>query len=172
MIDHNLTLTLLKNRQVRRIVSVCEVCVLLPPINFEYFRFIRYDANEALESFSENCTLWRVISGLQKAGVTHKHVAARTASGRILANICSVLGSTRIMSAFTQKESKETVEFIFKMAAQLMTDGSLDVRQEAKKIFAILMEIEDCEKILKYSVSLEVISKIRKPLDSVLKSLN
>jgi len=76
------------------------------------------------------------------------------------------------MSAFTQKESKETVEFIFKMAAQLMTDGSLDVRQEAKKIFAILMEIEDFEKILKYSVSLEVISKIRKPLDSVLKSLN
>ena len=76
------------------------------------------------------------------------------------------------MSAFTQKESKETVEFIFKMAAQLMTDGSLDVRQEAKKIFAILLEIEDFEKILKYSVTLEVISKIRKPLDSVLKSLN
>ena len=155
-------------------VTISNICKKnFSPMNFEYFtRFIRYDANEALESFSENCTLWRVISGLQKAGVTHKHVAARTASGRILANICNVLGSTRIMSAFTQKESKETVEFIFKMAAQLMTDGSLDVRQEAKKIFAILLEIEDFEKILKYSVTLDVISKIRKPLDSVLKSLN
>ena len=149
----------------------CHLGIFLP-----YRRFIRYYANEALDSFSENCSLWRVISGLQKAGVVHKHVAARTASGRILANICSVLGSTRIISTYdaTQKESKETIELIFKSGAQLLADGSLDVRQEAKRIFAILMDVEnrqDFEKILKNSVSPEVIQKLRKQLESVLKSL-
>ena len=103
-------------------------------------------------------------------------MAARTASGRILANICSVLGSTRIISTYnaTQKESKETIELIVKSGAQLLADGSLDVRQEAKRIFAILMDVEnrqDFEKILKNSVSPEVIQKLRKQLDSVLKSL-
>ena len=138
---------------------------------FSFFRFIRYDANEALDSFSENCNLWKVINGLQKAGVSHKHVAARTASGRILANICGILGSARLHSAHAQKESKDSVELIFKIGAQLLTDGSLDVRQEAKRIFIVLMEMLEFEKILKLSISGDIIQKIRKQLDSVAKMM-
>ena len=101
----------------------------------------------------------------------HKHVAARTTTGRILANICGILGSARIHSAHAQKESKDSVELMFKIGAQLLTDGSLDVRQEAKRIFIILMEIPEFEKMLKSSVSNEIIPKIRKQLDSVAKMM-
>ena len=98
-------------------------------------------------------------------------MAARTACGRILANICGILGSARIHSAHAQKESKDSVELMFKIGAQLLTDGSLDVRQEAKRIFIILMEMTEFEKILRISISTEIIQKIRKQLDSVAKMM-
>ena len=60
--------------------------------HFWKIRFIRYDANEALDAFSEHCSIARVIGGLAKWGVDHKNVVARTACGRLLADISRELG--------------------------------------------------------------------------------
>ena len=60
--------------------------------HFWKIRFIRYDANEALDAFSEHCSIAKVIGGLAKWGVHHKNVVARTACGRLLADISRELG--------------------------------------------------------------------------------
>ena len=63
------------------------------------------------------------------------------------------------------------MEILYKSAAQLLNDGSLDVRQEAKRIFSILMENPMFEKELKKNVSSNLVRKIRKSLDTLAKQL-
>ena len=72
-------------------------------------RFIRYDTNEALDAFSEHCTLHKVMTSLERLGVNHKNVVARTASGRIIANLSETLGIDAIWDASNKKDSRESV---------------------------------------------------------------
>ena len=48
-----------------------------------------------------------------------------------------------------------------------MCDGSLDVRQNAKRIFSILKELPEFQSILRLAVPDQVSQKIRKQLDSL-----
>ena len=139
------------------------------------FRFIRYDANEALDAFAEHCTINKVVISLAKLGSNHKHVVARTTTGRILAHICTTLGGQAIHqlhNSSKQKDSKDTLKVLVHCASHLMCDGSLDVRQEAKKIFLLLMEDQDdnnFEALLQSCVPMSTIQKIRKQLDNLSK---
>ena len=76
-------------------------------------RFIRHDANEALDAFSEHCSIARVIGGLAKLGVHHKNVVARTACGRILAGVCQELGSEAIAKGIDSHFNRETSKSCF-----------------------------------------------------------
>ena len=59
------------------------------------------------------------------------------------------------------------MELLFQSAALLMCDGSLDVRQNAKRIFSILKELPEFQSILRLAVPDHVSQKIRKQLDSL-----
>ena len=59
------------------------------------------------------------------------------------------------------------MELLFQSAALLMCDGSLDVRQNAKRIFSILKELPEFQSILRLAVPDQVSQKIRKQLDSL-----
>lgn len=131
-------------------------------------RFIRYDANEALDAFYEHCSVTKVIGTLAKLGVGHKNVVARTASGRILANMCQVLGAGCILQAEAEDaKQKESVHLLFTSLACLMSDGSLDVRQEAKRGFSALVSHDNFSKVLTAAVPSQVLQKIHKPLQQL-----
>ena len=59
------------------------------------------------------------------------------------------------------------MELLFQSAALLMCDGSLDVRQNAKRIFSVLKELPEFQNILRLAVPNHVSQKIRKQLDSL-----
>ena len=69
--------------------------------------------------------------------------------------------------AHGQKDSKDAVELLFQSAALLMCDGSLDVRQQAKRIFSVLKELQDFQAILRSAVPNQVSQKIRKQLENL-----
>lgn len=50
-------------------------------------RFIRSDANAALDAASQYMSVAKAVSILSKTGLQHKHVAARSAAGRLIANM-------------------------------------------------------------------------------------
>jgi hypothetical protein len=52
-------------------------------------RFIRADANAALDAAAENMSVAKAVAILSKTGLQHKHVAARSSAGRIIANMVS-----------------------------------------------------------------------------------
>ena len=100
-------------------------------------------------------------------GVHHKNVVARTACGRLLADGSRELGSDAIAKAHGQKESKDAVELLFQSAALLMCDGSLDVRQQAKRVFSVLLEHQEFQTILRSAVPNQVLQKIHKQLEAM-----
>ena len=53
-------------------------------------RFIRADSNAALDAASEHMSVGRAVAVLSKNGLQHKHVAARSAAGRIIANMVTM----------------------------------------------------------------------------------
>ena len=59
------------------------------------------------------------------------------------------------------------MELLFQSAALLMCDGSLDVRQQAKRIFSVLKELQDFQTILQSAVPNNVSQKIRKQLETL-----
>ena len=59
------------------------------------------------------------------------------------------------------------MELLFQSAALLMCDGSLDVRQQAKRIFSVLKELQDFQAILRSAVPNQVSQKIRKQLENL-----
>ena len=69
--------------------------------------------------------------------------------------------------AHGQKDSKDAVELLFQSAALLMCDGSLDVRQQAKRIFSVLKELQDFQAVLRSAVPNQVSQKIRKQLENL-----
>ena len=64
------------------------------------------------------------------------------------------------------------MELLFQSAALLMCDGSLDVRQQAKRIFSVLKELQDFQAILRSAVPNQVSQKIRKQLENLQPALN
>ena len=125
--------------------------------------FIRSDANEALDAFCEHVSVHRVIVSLQKLGLGHKNVVARTATGRLLANLSLQMGPDLICDE--KQPYKETTDILLNSLATLMCDGSLDVRQEAKRAFSGLLVHSNFELVLRSSVPSQTIQKIRKQLD-------
>lgn len=94
-------------------------------------------------------------------------MVARTASGRILANMCQVLGSDCIFEAVEDTKQKEWVHLLFTSLACLMSDGSLDVRQEAKRGFSALVSHDNFTQVLRTAVPSQNIQKIHKQLESL-----
>ena len=59
------------------------------------------------------------------------------------------------------------MELLFQSAALLMCDGSLDVRQQAKRIFSVLKELQDFQAVLRSAVLNQVSQKICKQLEKL-----
>ena len=104
--------------------------------------------------------------------MSHKNVVARTATGRILANLTENLGVDAIWDAYHKRDSSEAVETLYRAAAKLLNDGSLDVRQEAKRIFIVLMQDDHFEYNVKKIVAPELYNKIKKSLINLAKQLS
>lgn len=81
----------------------------------------------------------------------------------MLANMCQALGAENILEGVDKQAA--SVQLLFKSLATLLSDGSLDVRQEAKRAFSVLVEHENFDQVLHNSVGPNL--KLRKQLEGL-----
>ena len=150
-------------------------------------RFIRSDANAVLEAFASHLSLFKVITTLDDVGTRHKNGPARTATASLTATLVEAVGPEpwieMASSSSGQSESgdmgpnRETVESVLRIGSVLLTDGNLDTRSGAKRIFAVLVRhprfdpvIFDSYLAYMYRESKETLVTLNKTLDSIKQS--
>ncbi|XP_059088939.1 TOG array regulator of axonemal microtubules protein 1-like [Tigriopus californicus] len=125
-------------------------------------RFIREDANLALQTLVENIAVQKAVMSLIKAGVSHKSTVARTTLARLLAEMVEKLGQEAVMN------EASTLEELLDAGIQLILDGSVDTRTEIKRMFKVLINHPSFETALeKYVKSKRDLNHARKALNSL-----
>ena len=127
-------------------------------------RFIRRDANMALEALSEHIAVHRAVTTLVSAGLGHKSTAAKATLARLLADVTEAVGSQRLM----EKKEEATLECLLNAGIKLILDGSQDTRKEAKRLFAVLIGHAEFEaKLKKHVKNKKDVGHARKALNSI-----
>ncbi len=94
-------------------------------------------------------SVYRSVQLVSYVGCSHKNTVARTTSASLLAAVAEKLGQDRLM----RRRERATLETMIKSGVQLLKDGSLDTRTEAKKIFKVIMEHQEFQDCLEDAVS-------------------
>ena len=113
---------------------------------------------------AENVTVYRAFSSVSEFGLQSKSVVVRGEVARIFDLIVTQMGAERVMGS-----SNEFQERVFKDGAVLLTDGSLEVRTHAKRVFAELMSHSKFEAALKDHVKDPQLKSMQKNLDAIRK---
>ncbi|KAJ8940485.1 hypothetical protein NQ318_022808 [Aromia moschata] len=125
-------------------------------------KFLRADANAALDVMCEQLPVHRVIVVVTARGVTHPNCVVRSAAMRIINDVVKRLGADRIFQM--QKEMKDKVLLA---GATSLTDGSLETRSYAKAMFSHLVGHHQFHKALVDAVPQNVLRHIAKTLSSI-----
>lgn len=125
-------------------------------------KFLRGDANRALEVMCFNLSPTKVINILCGIGATHQNAIVKTVAARLLASFVNRFGCDKIFSS-----SKENRDKIILTGANLLMEGSLETRNYSKEIFKELSSHSNYDKII-----LDVIpTKTYRNIEKTLKSL-
>ena len=85
-------------------------------------KFLRVDASDALDTMAENVSINKAVTVLVSEGLQSKNVMIRVCVSFLLLHIVKSLGAERLLS------SGETLNVVLTSSADLLEDGSLDVR--------------------------------------------
>ena len=85
-------------------------------------KFLRVDASDALDTMAENVSINKAVTALVSEGLQSKNVTIRVCVSFLLLHIVKSLGAERLLS------SGETLNVVLTSSAELLEDGSLDVR--------------------------------------------
>lgn len=125
-------------------------------------KFLRGDANRALEVMCFNLSPTKVISILCGIGATHQNAIVKTVAARLLSIFTNRFGCDKIFSS-----SKENRDKIILTGANLLMEGSLETRNYSKEIFKELSTHPNYDKVI-----LDVIpAKTYRNIEKTLKSL-
>lgn len=125
-------------------------------------KFLRGDANRALEVMCFNLSPTKVINILCMVGATHQNAIVKTVAARLLSIFVNRFSCDKIFSS-----SKENRDKIILTGANLLMEGSLETRNYAKEIFKELSLHPNYDKII-----LDVIpAKTYRNIEKTLKSL-
>ncbi len=113
---------------------------------------------------AENVSVYRAVVAVSEGGLNSKSVVVKGEVSRIFDIVVTQLGAERVMGC-----SSEFQERIFCDGAVLLTDGSLDVRTHAKRVFTELMSHSKFEATLKDHVKDKQLSQMQKTLDAIRK---
>jgi len=111
-------------------------------------KFIRSDANIALDVLAENLSVYKAVSSLVGVSQTSRNTVIRGNVSRIIDSIVFRLGAERFMGS-----SGELQELVVVEGSKMLMDGSLDVRKHAKHLWGELGQHSRTEGLLKQHLS-------------------
>ena len=113
----------LYGRQMEKEKNFDEVVKILLLKTGDTNKFIRVDASDALDSMTENVSINKAVTALVNGGLHSKNVMIKICVAFLLLHIVKSIGPERFF-----KSSKDTVNLILRSCAELLEDGSQDVR--------------------------------------------
>lgn len=125
-------------------------------------RFIRADANAALDVMCENLPKQKIIGIITSRGCTHQNSVVRATSMRLLNDTVDKVGADRIFQM--QKDIRDKVVL---SGANALTDGSLEARNYAKSMFSKLIGVHQFQRVLLEVVPQSTLRHIAKILNSI-----
>lgn len=125
-------------------------------------KFLRIDANDALDKMCESITPQKSISILLTRGTVHQNAIVRCTSARLLANIIRNSGHDKIFSI--QRDLRDK---LFQSGADLLTEGSLEIRGHAKQLFKVLSQNNHFIKTMREVIPLSKYRNIEKTLNAL-----
>ncbi|XP_074041344.1 uncharacterized protein [Leptinotarsa decemlineata] len=125
-------------------------------------KFLRADANAALDVMCEQLPPIRVILVLTSRGCNHQNNIVRSASMRLMTNVVKKLGADKIFSM-----NKEFRDRVILAGANSLGDGSLEARNHGKMLFSCLITHPHFQKILIETVPQNTLRHIAKTLNSI-----
>jgi len=111
-------------------------------------KFIRSDANTALDVLAENLSVYKAVSSLVGVSQSSRNTVIRGNVSRIIDSIVFRLGAERFMGS-----SGELQELVVVEGSKMLMDGSLDVRKHAKHLWGELGQHSRTEGLLKQHLS-------------------
>lgn len=101
--------------------------------------------------------------------MVHANAVVRTSAARLCARTVRRIGADKVMAGTTAGGglSRDTRDRIVAAAAALLQEGSLETRQQAKDIFAVLAKHATFERVLTEAVPAKVMRNISKQLKAI-----
>ena len=110
-----------------------EVVALLLLKSADTNKFLKSDANKALDVMSEQVSIHKAVTSVISGGLESKNCQIRTTVARLLANITTAVGCQNVFES-----SPDTYQPLLLAAAELLVDGSVEVRTFTKTLFRTL----------------------------------
>ncbi|XP_066150265.1 TOG array regulator of axonemal microtubules protein 1 isoform X1 [Euwallacea fornicatus] len=125
-------------------------------------RFLRADANAALDIMCEHLPIHRVIPVITSRGCSHQNPIVRATSVRLLGDIVRRLGPDRTLVL-----PKDLRDKVMLCGANSLADGNLDARSHGKSLFKCLIGHSHFQRCLYDAVPQNILRHISKVLASI-----
>lgn len=125
-------------------------------------RFLRADANTALDVMCDQLPVSRVVTVVTSRGSSHPNAIVRATSARLLNDLVSRFGPDR-----TFLLPKDIRDRILLAGANSLADGSLEARKQAKCMLSILVGHQHFQRALLEAVPPQVLRHISKTLNTL-----
>ncbi|XP_017779920.1 PREDICTED: uncharacterized protein LOC108565142 [Nicrophorus vespilloides] len=126
-------------------------------------KFLRTDANAALDNMIANLSIPKVVNVISHRGCNHQNAVVRCASARLLCHIVSKLGAEKIFQL-----PRDTRDKILLAGANLLMEGSLETRKHSKMLLGQLSGHSQFQKALTEAVPSSVLRHIDKTLRTIM----
>ncbi|KAJ3631114.1 hypothetical protein MTP99_012263 [Tenebrio molitor] len=125
-------------------------------------KFLRSDANAALDAMSLNLSVPKVVAVVANKGSTHQNGVVRAAATRLLSDIAMRIGPEKVFQL--PKETRD--KFLF-VGANGLTEGSLETRRYAKALMSTLAGQQQFQRALAEAVPQHTMRHIAKVINSL-----
>ncbi|KAF5308085.1 hypothetical protein FQR65_LT00627 [Abscondita terminalis] len=143
-------------------VELEEIAVPLLHRTADTNKFLRSDANAALDKMCLHLAPPRVVSIIAIKGGGHQNAIVRCAAARLLCSITNRLGAEKIYQL-----PKDTRDKILSTGANMLMEGNLDTRKHTKMMFGNLIGHSQFNKAMTEAVSPCTMRHIQKTLKSL-----
>ncbi|KAK4887789.1 hypothetical protein RN001_004060 [Aquatica leii] len=143
-------------------VELEEIAVPLLHRTADTNKFLRGDANAALDKMCLHLAPPRVVSIIAIKGGKHQNAIVRCAAARLLSSITTRLGAEKVFQL-----PKDTRDKILYAGANMLMEGNLDTRKHAKIMFGNLIGHSQFNKAMAEAVPACTIRHIQKTLKSL-----
>ncbi|GLV39934.1 uncharacterized protein CBL_10830 [Carabus blaptoides fortunei] len=125
-------------------------------------KFLRADANGALDAMCININTSRVMSVLSSRGATHHNAVVKCTAVRLTTELVRRLGNQKVFQL-----PKDTRDRMLLIGANMLTEGSLDTRKHAKSMFTELSGHPQFQRAMLEAVPASTMRHISKIINSL-----